>query len=157
MGNAGKDMTKAKSAYGLATEHRHPVDMHVGARVRLRRTLLGMTQTGLGDVLGLSFQQMQKYERGTNRISAGRLYDMARVLDVPIEYLFEDLPPTVTTDSPTKGRDPANKSVRYELDPVVTRETLELARAFYKIEDADVRKRVVELFEALGAAEKVDD
>src|ERR1700734_248682 len=67
-----------------------PIDIHVGSRIRLRRTLLGMSQEKLGDALGLTFQQVQKYERGTNRIGASRLYHLSRVLDVPVEFFFED-------------------------------------------------------------------
>ncbi len=77
-------MRKISLAYGHGTGKPHPVDMHVGARVRMRRTLLGMSQTTLAEALGLTFQQVQKYERGANRISSSRLYDLARVLDVPI-------------------------------------------------------------------------
>jgi transcriptional regulator with XRE-family HTH domain len=69
-----------------------PIDVHVGARVRLRRTLLGMSQERLGDALGLTFQQVQKYERGVNRVGASRLFDISRVLDVPISFFFDDMP-----------------------------------------------------------------
>src|SRR5256885_4646469 len=77
----------------------NPVDVHVGARVRLRRTLLGMSQEKLGDAIGLTFQQVQKYERGANRIGASRLYDLSRVLDVPVSYFFEEFGET----SPVSG------------------------------------------------------
>ncbi len=77
-----------------------PIDVHVGARVRQRRTLLGMNQTVLGKALGVSFQQVQKYENGTNRVSASRLYDLSRVLDVSIEHFFEDMSPAVADSSP---------------------------------------------------------
>jgi len=69
----------------------NPIDVHVGTRVRLRRTLLGMSQEKLGDALGLTFQQVQKYERGANRIGASRLYDLSRVLDVPVSFFFDDI------------------------------------------------------------------
>ncbi len=84
-------MAKTKLGYGHGTGIPNPVDVHVGARLRVRRTLLGMNQTKLGEAIGVSFQQMQKYERGTNRISASRLYDLARLLDVPVEYFFDDM------------------------------------------------------------------
>ncbi len=145
-------MAKPKSAYGRGTGNPHPVDMHVGARVRQRRVLLGMTLTDLADAMGMSFQQVQKYERGTNRIGAGRLYDLARALDVSIEYFFEDMPPEVAASSPAKGRGRSEEPVSCEPDPMAKRETLELVRAYYKIEDADVRKRVYELTKTLGAA-----
>ncbi len=144
-------MAKAKSAYGRGTGKPHPVDVHVGARVRLRRTLLGMTQTTLGDALGLTFQQVQKYENGTNRISASRLYDLSRVLDVSIEYFFEDMPADVAASSPAQGPGRAKKPPSYELDPMAKRETLELVRAYYKIEDADIRQHLREMARVLGA------
>jgi len=96
---------------------------------------------------------VQKYERGTNRISASRLYDLSRVFDVPIEHFFEDIPADIAASSPAKGRGKAKEPPGYELDPVTKRETLELVRAYYKIEDADVRKRLREMAKALGAAE----
>ncbi len=112
-----------------------------------------MTQTGLGDALGLSFQQVQKYERGTNRIGSSRLYDLARVLDVSIEYFFDEMPPEVAASSQaTKGRGKAEKLPSYESDIVTTRETLELVRAYYRIDGANARKRVYELIKVLGTA-----
>jgi transcriptional regulator with XRE-family HTH domain len=144
-------MAKPKPRYGHGTGIPSPVDVHVGARVRLRRTLLGMTQTDLGDALGLTFQQVQKYERGANRIGSSRLYDLSRVLDVSVEHFFEDMPPAVATSSPTKRRGKAKAAPGYELDPMAKRETLELVRAYYKIKDADVRNQVYELTKTLGA------
>jgi transcriptional regulator with XRE-family HTH domain len=121
--------------------------------VRLRRTLLGMTQTGLGDAIGLTFQQVQKYERGTNRISASRLFDLSGVLGVSIEYFFEDMPPEVAASSPAaRNRGKAKKLPSYEPNPMVNRGTLEFVRAYYNIEGADARKRVHQLIKALGAA-----
>ena len=146
-------MVKSKTRFGHGTGNPHPIDAHVGARVRLRRTLLGMTQTGLGDALGLTFQQVQKYERGTNRISASRLYDLSRVFDVPIEHFFEDMPPEVAASSLAKGRGRAREPVGYDPGFLTKRETMELVRAYYKIEDADLRKRLREMAKALGAAE----
>ncbi len=145
-------MAKTKPRYGYGTGKPSPVDLHVGARARQCRTLLGMTQTGLGDALGLSFQMVQKYERGKNRIGSSRLYDLARVFDVPVEHFFEDMPADVAASSPTKGRSKVKEPPGYELDPMVKRETLELVRAYYKIEDVKTRKRVYELTKALGAA-----
>ena len=147
-------MAKAKS--GSKSRGIGPIDAHVGARVRLRRTLLGMTQTHLGDALGLTFQQMQKYERGANRISASRLFDLSRVLDVPLEYFFDDMPREVAASSPARGGGKTKEPPSYEPDPMATRETLELVRAYYKIEDADVRKLLRELTNALGAAVSKD-
>ncbi len=144
-------MAKLKSGYGRGTGRPHPIDIHVGARLRARRTLLGMNQTKLGEGLGVSFQQVQKYERGTNRIGSSRLFQLTRALDVSIEYFFEDMPAEVVASSSTKGRGRSEEPVSYEPNPMAKRETLELVRAYYKIEDADVRKRVYELTKALGA------
>ncbi len=145
-------MAKSKRRFGRGTGNPHPVDVHAGARLKQRRKLLGITQTNLGDAIGLTFQQVQKYERGANRIGAGRLCDLARVLDVPIIYFFEDMPPEVAAISPaTKGRGKAKKPPSSAPDLMTKRETLELVRAYYKIEDADVRKRVYEMAKALGA------
>ncbi len=146
-------MAKSKPQFGHGTGNPHPVDVHVGARARMRRMLLGMTQTDLGDALDLTFQQVQKYERGTNRISASRLCELSRVLDVSIEYFFEDMPTAVAAISPaTKGRGKAQKLTGYEPDPMANRETLELVRAYYEIEDADVRKGVYQLTKSMGVA-----
>ena len=146
-------MAKSKPRFGHGTGKPHPVDVHVGARARMRRTLLGMTQTDLGDALDLTFQQVQKYERGTNRISASRLLALARVLDVSIEYFFEDMPTAVAAISPaTKERGKAKKLPVYEPDIMANRETLGLVRAFYKIENAEIRRQVYEMIKALKPA-----
>ncbi len=106
----------------------------------------------LADGLDLTFQQVQKYERGTNRLSAGRLYDLSRVHDVPIEYYFDDMPPEVAANSLASGRGRSEEPVSYEPNLMAQRETLELVRAYYRIEDATDRKRVYELIKALVAA-----
>ena len=148
-----KSKLGSKLGYGHGTGIPNPVDVHVGARLRQRRTLLGMNQTKLGSSIGLTFQQVQKYEKGTNRISASRLYALSGTLDVPIEYFFSDMPTAVAASSPTLGGGRAKKPPSYQPDPMGTRETLELVRAYYKIEDADVRKRLREL---MGAAVSKD-
>ncbi len=146
-------MAKSKPRYGQGPRRPSPVDVHVGERVWQRRKLLGMTQTDLGDALGLTFQQVQMYERGTNRISASRLYDLTRVLDVSIEYFFEDMSAEVAARSPaTKKRGRPKKLPSHEPDPMTKRETLELVRAYYEIEDADVRKHLREMVRVLGPA-----
>ncbi len=153
-------MAKSKSGsrlgYGHGTRIPNPVDVHVGARLRQRRTLLGMNQTKVADALGLTFQQVQKYENGTNRISASRLFNLSRVFDVPIQFFFDDMPTAVAASSPAQGRGKAKKPPSYEPDPMATRETLQLVRAYYKIEGADVRKRLYELTKAMGAAASKD-
>ncbi len=144
-------MAKPKPLYGHGTGKPHPVDIHVGTRVRTRRKLAGMNQTQLADALGLTFQQVQKYEWGKNRIGSSRLYDLARVLDVPIEHFFEDMPADVAASSLARGRGKVKMPPNFETDPMVKRETLELVRAYYKIEDAGIRKRLREMAKSLGA------
>ena len=148
-------MAKSKSRRGRGTGI-SPIDVHVGARVRVRRTLLGMTQTNLGDAIGVSFQQMQKYERGANRISASGLFDLSRMFDVPVQFFFDDMSTAVAASSPAQGGGKAKKLPSYEPNPMTTRETMELVRAYYKIKDAEIRKRLYELTKALGAAASKD-
>jgi transcriptional regulator with XRE-family HTH domain len=131
----------------------NPIDVHVGARIRLRRTLLGISQSALAEAIGLTFQQVQKYEKGMNRVSSSRLVDMANALDVAVPYFFEEMSATVRGQTPselmrTKTR-PENDQ---EQDPLARRETLELVRAYYRIEDPAVRKRVFELTKAVAKA-----
>ncbi len=128
----------------------NPIDAHVGSRLRLRRTLLGMTLEQLGEAMGLTFQQVQKYERGSNRIGAGRLFDLARVLDVPVEFFFDDMSDDVAARSPGQSKGTASEAVDVGPDPKAKRETLELVRAYYNIHDASVRKRLRELVLAMA-------
>lgn len=130
----------------------NPIDVHVGMRVRLRRTLLGMSQEKLGDALGLTFQQVQKYERGANRIGASRLYDLSRVLDVPVSFFFDDIKAETAeaVEAEGGGRDLPNGG--YEPDPMMRRETLELVRAYYRIPDAQIRRRLFDLTKAIANA-----
>ena len=148
-------MSKSKSRRGRGGGI-GPIDVHVGARLRQRRTLLGMTQTNLGDAIGVSFQQMQKYENGANRISASRLFDLSRLFDVPIQFFFDDMPTAVAASSLAQGGGRAKKPPSYEPDPMAKRETLEFVRAYYKITDPEIRKRLRELAKALGAAASKD-
>jgi transcriptional regulator with XRE-family HTH domain len=136
-------------------ERPRPVDVHVGSRVRLRRTMLGMSQEKLGQALGLTFQQVQKYERGTNRVGASRLWELSKILDVPVSFFFDDMPSDVAA---TGGRAvPAGLAEEseavYETDALAKRETLELVRAYYKINNPKVRKRVFDLAKALAKAD----
>ena len=128
--------------------HPNPIDVHVGKRVRLRRTLLGMSQEKLGKAINLTFQQVQKYERGANRIGSSRLYQLSQVLDIPVSYFFDDLPPEIASTK-TPGLADA-KVASFEGDPLVKRETLELVRAYYRITEPSVRKRVFELVKAVA-------
>ncbi len=146
-------MAKSKPRSGQKTRKPSPVDVHVGIRVRQRRVLLGMTQTDLADTMGLTFQQVQKYERGMNRISASRLYGLSQVFDVTVEYFFEDMPPEITASSQaTKGRGKAKSLRSDEPDPMTKQETMRLVRSYYSIDDANVRKRLREMIAVLGAA-----
>jgi transcriptional regulator with XRE-family HTH domain len=129
------------------SEHPHPVDVHVGSRVRLRRTLLGMSQEKLGQALSLTFQQIQKYERGANRIGSSRLYQLSRILDVPVSFFFDDMSAEVSGRSAGLGE---GEQASYERDQLAKRETLELVRAYYRIEDPEVRKRLFELVKAVA-------
>jgi transcriptional regulator with XRE-family HTH domain len=139
-------------------EHRpSPIDSHVGSRVRLRRTLLGMSQEKLGEALGLTFQQVQKYERGVNRIGASRLFDLARVLDVPISFFFDDMPDALGGTSGQSARRAsfgfAETQEGFEDDTLHRRETLELVRAYYRITEPSVRKRVFDLIKSLAPSD----
>lgn len=138
----------------------NPIDSHVGARLRLRRTLMGLSQERLGEALGLTFQQVQKYERGVNRVSASRLFDLSRVLDVPISFFFDDLPDALAqTFGGQAGSAGARRAMGFadaqdgfgNDDTLNRRETLELVRAYYRIADPTVRKRMFELIKSLAA------
>lgn len=132
----------------------NPIDVHVGSRVRLRRTLLGMSQEKLGEAIGLTFQQVQKYERGANRIGASRLFDLSRVLDVPVSFFFDDMPEDAAAAPVDDDEEGGEERVApaYEPDPMAKRETLELVRAYYRIGDPSVRKRLFELTKAVANA-----
>ncbi len=132
----------------------NPVDVYVGGRVRQRRLLLGMTQSNLAEVLGLTFQQVQKYERGANRIGASRLFHLSEILDVSIEYFFGDMPADVAAKSPAQWHGSVKNPVSYEIDPMAKRETLELVRAYYRIPDSKVRKCLFHLTKAFAGASK---
>ena len=139
-----------------AVEPAHPVDLYVGARLRIRRKMMGLSQTQVADALGITFQQIQKYERGANRIGASRLFDLSRVLDVPVSFFFDDMPAEAAAariDDDEDGTGTEERSTGgYEPDPMAKRETLELVRAYYKINDPSVRKRLFELTKAVANA-----
>lgn len=113
-----------------------PVDAHVGGRARLRRTMLGMSQEKIAEQLGLTFQQVQKYERGTNRISASRLLDFSLILDVPIQWFFDDMPEEIAATARQPGVYTPSERLP---DHMTRRETLELVRAFYRCSAEDQR------------------
>jgi transcriptional regulator with XRE-family HTH domain len=133
----------------------NPIDIHVGRRLRLRRTLLGMSQERLGELLGLTFQQVQKYERGANRIGSSRLFELGRILDVPVSFFFDDLPEGMSASgagyaAPGLAEEGAGFEHADDALPLDKRETLELVRAYYRIGDPAVRKRLFELAKALA-------
>jgi len=128
----------------------NPVDIHVGSRVRLRRTMLGMSQEKLGESLGITFQQIQKYEKGTNRIGASRLHEISTVLNTPINYFYEDLPGS----EGSAGGFAEGSGSDYVVDFLSTSEGISLNRAFARISDPHVRKKIVDLVKTLADQEE---
>ncbi|MGB0810364.1 MAG: helix-turn-helix domain-containing protein [Candidatus Puniceispirillaceae bacterium] len=145
-------MAEAKMDKNFRVTNNNAVDMHVGKRVRLRRTLLGMSQEQLGASLNITFQQVQKYERGSNRISASRLWDISQILDVQISYFFDDMTDDTMRSSPRRVSlgEAAKLDDENARDPMVRRETLELVRTYYSIEKPKVRKRIAEMVKAIA-------
>ena len=129
----------------------NPIDIHVGSRVRLRRMMLGMSQEKLGEHLGITFQQIQKYEKGTNRIGASRLQAIARVLSVPVAFFFEDAPGLAPVAGDQGFEDQASTS--YVVDFLSSAEGLALNKAFIRIKDPKQRRKVVELVKAMAGDE----
>jgi transcriptional regulator with XRE-family HTH domain len=139
--------SRGKGARHRRSEHPHPVDIHVGARLRQRRQLLGLSQEKLGEAVGLTFQQVQKYERGANRIGASRLYELSRVLDVPVGFFFDEM------SRETAGRIGLGEApgATYAAPPL-DRDNLELVRLYQRISDAAVRRRLYDLAKAIADA-----
>jgi len=131
----------------------NPIDIHVGSRIRLRRTMLGMSQEKLGEALGITFQQIQKYEKGTNRVGASRLQNISTILNVPVSFFFEDAPGDPSTGQP--GMAEANSS-NYVVDFLSSSEGLQLNRAFIKIPDPKVRRKLVDLVKSLASEPDAD-
>nr|WP_207728842.1 MULTISPECIES: helix-turn-helix transcriptional regulator [unclassified Gluconobacter] len=194
--SSSSDRTRSETRSSAAAG---PVDAHVGNRIRLRRTLMGLSQEKLGEALGLTFQQIQKYERGANRVGASRLYDLAQILDVPVGFFFDDMreaqesrtfasrpfPETSRPFTPVFGQSqpfkgpvtgfaetqaafgdrPARSAASPRLFDLPVdeaalfsrRETVELVRAYYRIPDPAVRKRMLDLIRSLGAADPKAD
>ena len=128
----------------------NPIDIHVGSRVRLRRMMLGMSQEKLGENLGITFQQIQKYEKGTNRIGASRLQHIARVLTVPVSFFFEDAPGGVASEPGGMAEQP---SASYVVDFLSSSEGIQLNKAFIRIKDAKLRRKVIELVRAMAGTD----
>jgi transcriptional regulator with XRE-family HTH domain len=132
----------------IAKKAPNPIDKHVGSRVRMRRMMLGMSQEKLGDALGLTFQQVQKYEKGTNRIGASRLQQISLILQVPVAFFFEGAP-----NVPIAGRQEAMHdapSPAYVSDFLATSDGLALTKAFTRINDSKLRRRIVDLVEQIA-------
>jgi transcriptional regulator with XRE-family HTH domain len=130
----------------MVTKSPNPVDRHVGSRVRMRRMMVGMSQEKLGDRLGLTFQQVQKYEKGTNRVSASRLQQISTILGVPVSFFYEGAPVGESTPSGFEETQPA----AYVTDFLMSSDGLHLNRAFIRIKDPIVRRKVVELVRAIA-------
>lgn len=138
----------------LVPRRPHPVDVYVGSRLRLRRILLGMSQQKLSDALGVTFQQLQKYENGSNRISASRLYQLSRLLGVPISFFFSDYGDGMSSGEASPAA-PAKPQISEEMThpEMSRRETLVLVRSYYKIKDPGVRQQLLDLLRSLGGPE----
>src|SRR6188474_772851 len=135
----------------LAKKAPNPTDKHVGARVRMRRMMLGMSQEKLGDALGLTFQQVQKYEKGANRIGASRLQQISQILQVPVSFFFDGAPSAPGLPHGTFSSAP---SPAYVSDFLATSDGLALTKAFMGIKDAKLRRRIVDLVEQIAGPEK---
>jgi len=126
----------------------NPIDVHVGSRVRLRRNMLGMSQEKLGEAIGLTFQQVQKYERGANRIGASRLHELSRILDVQVSFFFDKEDPVRAQPSAGFGETPQEG---FDSDLLRRRETIELVSAYFEIDNLAARRRLFDLAKVLAA------
>jgi transcriptional regulator with XRE-family HTH domain len=125
----------------------NPVDLHVGARIRMRRRLRGVSQEKLADALGLTFQQIQKYERGANRVSASKLYEIAATLQSPVAYFFEGLADPTETKASAAGQAGNPEQLVHQF--LMTGEGLELASLFPRLRRGRLRRRLLDLVRAL--------
>jgi transcriptional regulator with XRE-family HTH domain len=132
------------------TDKPNPIDIHVGSRIRLRRNMLGLSQEKLGEAIGLTFQQVQKYERGANRVGASRLHELSRVLDVPVSFFFDAMDPVRAPAIPDGFSEPPAEA--FDSDPLRRRETVDLVSAYYEIGDTTLRRRFFDLAKALVAS-----
>lgn len=152
-----KEIVKRSSRGRTPQGEPNPIDVHVGNRIRLRRTLLGLSQEKLASLLGLTFQQVQKYERGMNRVGASRLWDIGKVLEVPINFFYEDMDKSVASQSPRMFSLPdsqpaflAEEDEVYDSDPMQRQETIELVKAYYKIPNRKAAKYMFDLIIAMS-------
>jgi transcriptional regulator with XRE-family HTH domain len=130
------------------SERPNPIDVHVGSRVRLRRNMLGLSQEKLGEAIGLTFQQVQKYERGANRIGASRLHELSGVLGVPVAFFYDQTDPVHAPAIPTGFEESPQEG--FDSDPLRKREAQELIEAYYEIEDVAARRRLFDLAKVLA-------
>ena len=137
----------------MAKKAPNPIDKHVGSRVRMRRMMLSMSQEKLGDALGLTFQQVQKYEKGTNRIGASRLQQISIILQVPVAFFFEGAP-ELPGSRGSSGKDAPSPT--YVADFLATSDGLALTKAFMRIPDPKLRRRIVDLVEQIADREAVE-
>jgi len=135
----------------VARKEPNPIDVHVGRRVRLRRLLVGMSQEKLGEQLGLTFQQVQKYEKGTNRVGASRLFEVSRILGVPVQYFYDEL--TDCDTAPSVMAFTEGEGSEFDLAFVSSSEGAQLNRAFFAIKDATVRRSLIDLMVQLAKAD----
>lgn len=150
MSPAGIGRGRRRREHPIGTPH--PVDAHVGSRVRLRRTMMGLSQEKLGEAVGLTFQQIQKYERGANRIGCSRLYQFSHILGVPVSFFFDDMPGNALGEVEAVTPAGGSEHGRGETgdDPMARQETLELVRAYYRISDPKVRGKVFDLLHTMA-------
>jgi transcriptional regulator with XRE-family HTH domain len=133
----------------------NPVDIHVGGRVRFRRMLLGMSQEKLGERLGLTFQQVQKYEKGINRVGASRLFDLSQVLGVPVQFFYDEAPGSYEQSSTSQAPGSTERSPESHIVEFLnSRDGLELNKAFVRITDPKVRRSIVDLVRSLANEDK---
>ena len=136
----------------MAKKAPNPIDKHVGSRVRMRRMMLAMSQEKLGDALGLTFQQVQKYEKGTNRIGASRLQQISHILQVPVSFFFDGAP--IIAGMPRAEGVSEAPSPAYVSDFLATSDGLALTKAFMRIDDSKLRRRIVDLVEEIAGSGK---
>ena len=142
-------VSKTVDPAATAPGHAHPVDVHVGRRLRLRRTIMGLSQDSIGKAIGVTFQQIQKYERGINRMGASRIYDFAKALNVPVSYFFEGYGDDLGELSPAFGM-AESVAPAFEHEQISNRETMDVMRAYHKIKNPQMRKRIVDLIKSMA-------
>lgn len=126
------------------------IDTHVGKRLRMRRTMLGLSQEALAKAVGITFQQVQKYEKGANAMNANRLYEFAKCMNIPVAYFFEGLEAIIPAEKPATAFEEQTATFEFAGQPVSDRESLEMMKAFKRIKEQPVRKRMADLVRAVA-------